>query len=84
MRLGDGSGAGPELVSYVDLVYGKYTSLDPHRRRLGIEGWLRAPGTPIVVGFNANVGGAASAHDDLRFFIGARFDLGSLIQKLKQ
>ena len=77
------AGAAPELVSWLDIVYGRFGSLDPHRRRLEVEGTLRAPGTPLVVGFSANLGAAGSARDDLRLFLGTRFDLGSLIAKLR-
>jgi len=74
----------PELISWLDVVYGRYPNLDPHRGRLALEGTLRAPGTPVIVGFAANIGRSGSARDDLRFFLGTRFDLGALIAKLRQ
>ena len=76
--------AAPELLSWLDVVYGRFTSFhDPHRR-LNVEGTLKAPGTPLVVGFAANIGRSGGARDDLRILIGTRFDLGAVIAKLKQ
>jgi len=78
------TGSGPELVSWLDVVYGRFTSLDPHGGRLAVEGTLKAPGTPLIVGFSANIGRSGSARDDLRLFLGTRFDLGALVAKLRQ
>jgi hypothetical protein len=60
--------------------------------RLDLEGLLKIPGTPIYVGFNANLGQKAvgagmfdphfSAPDDLRFFFGTKFDISTLLSKL--
>lgn len=60
--------------------------------RLDLEGLLKVPGTPIYVGFNANLGQRAlmahhfdpqfKAPDDLRFFFGTKFDLSTLLTKL--
>lgn len=82
-RMPSDEGAAPELVSWLDVVYGKFTSFADSQRRLSVEGTLRAPGTPIVVGFSANIGRNGSVRDDLRLFIGTRFDLGALVAKLK-
>jgi len=38
----------------------------------------------LVVGFNANIGRAGDARDDLRFFFGTRVDVAGVIDKLKQ
>jgi hypothetical protein len=82
--MGREADAAPELVSYIDFLWGRYASLDPSRRRLGIEGVLKAPGAPVVVGFTANLGrSGGTGRDDLRFFFGTRFDLGSLLARLK-
>jgi hypothetical protein len=78
------SGVAPELVSYVDLIYGRFTSVDDRRRRLGVEAVLKAPGTPLMIGFSANIGRSGEARDDLRFFFGTRFDLAGVVDKLKQ
>ena len=83
-RLPAGKDAAPELISWLDVSYGRFTSIGDRRLRLAVEGTLKAPGTPVVVGFAANVGPSGSARDDLRFFLGTRFDLGALIAKLRQ
>jgi hypothetical protein len=77
-------GSAPELVSWMDVVYGKFTALDPRGGRLSLEGTLKAPGTPVTVGFSANLGRSGSARDDLRLFLGTRFDLGALVARLRQ
>lgn len=82
-RMSGNKESAPELISYVDLLYGHFTSIPDPRRRLAVEGALKAPGTPLVVGFAANIGHSGAWRDDLRFFIGTRFDLGSLIARLK-
>ena len=83
-RLSGAPGMAPELISYVDLLYGHFTNVDDGRRRLGVEAVLKVPGTPLVVGFSANIGRSGEARDDLRFFFGTRFDVASVIDKLKQ
>jgi hypothetical protein len=60
--------------------------------RLDLEGLLQIPGTAFYVGFNANIGQKAAgagrfdpafnAPDDLRFFIGTKFDISTVITKL--
>ena len=61
------------------------------RVRIMLEGELKVPSTPLVFGVYANIGQnlngkptALAAKDDLRFFIGARFDVGRLMAKLPQ
>jgi hypothetical protein len=72
----------PELISYVDVTYGRSGPLG--QRGLAIEGILKAPGTPLIVGFGANLGAGENSRDDLRFLFGTRFDLGNLTARLKQ
>jgi hypothetical protein len=93
--------AAPELLSYLDVAVGRYSNLETlqfssttgtssvRRWRVAIEGTLKLPSTPFLVGVSANIGqnltGPATikaAKDDLRFFIGARFDIGKLLAKL--
>jgi Putative Ig domain len=50
------------------------------RFRLGFEGRLKIPETPLFVGFDANLG---KGPDDLRFLFGTRFDIGTLFGRLK-
>jgi hypothetical protein len=77
-------GSGPELVSWIDVVYGTFTALDSRGGRLSFEGTLKAPGTPVTLGFSANLGRSGSARDDLRLFLGTRFDLGALVGRLRR
>jgi len=92
----------PDLVSYIDLVYGRFANFDlvaaggpdangytrtirPYR--YGIEGVLKIPRTPFIIGVSANVSGPTvpgfkAPKDDLRFLFGARFDVGKLFSKL--
>lgn len=94
----------PELISYLDIVSGKWENFDlqtpvldknrmpvlnedktpailKHRDwRIGIEGRLKIPQTPLFVGFDANLG---KGPDDLRFVFGMRFDMGKLFGSLK-
>jgi hypothetical protein len=86
----------PDLVSYFDIVMGRYSQFDDAsmRRpwRFGLEGAFKIPTLPFVVGVSANVhqnfglGKGANvddAKDDLRFFFGTKFDVGNLFGKLK-
>jgi hypothetical protein len=82
-RIPTSPSSAPELISWLDVVYGKYTALDSHGGRLSIDGTLKAPGTPLTVGFSANLGRSGRARDDLRLFLGTRFDLGALLAKLR-
>jgi len=59
--------------------------------RIAIEGVFQIPNTPLVAGFSANLGQSVAhatriqtANDDLRFFFGARGDLGKLLSRLPQ
>jgi len=73
------------------LVAESYTTPGYVRKRLSrleVEGMLIIPGTPFLVGFNANIGlarqhepGFSLVRDDLRFLFGARFDARRLMQK---
>ena len=47
--------------------------------RWGIEGRLRIPETPLLLGFQLNSG---SNEDDIRFIVGATFDIGKVFSKL--
>jgi len=94
----------PELISYLDVIFGPYSNLEsliipekgptiPVKRtrlyRLGLEGILKIPSTPLIIGFSANVGQESlglgphtivqRAGDDLRFLFGARFDAAKLM-----
>ena len=75
----------PELISYIDIVYGRSgnfdlsrASFDPTGRstiqpyRHGIEGILKVPKTPLIIGLSANLSGPSvplysPRKDDLRF-----------------
>jgi hypothetical protein len=96
----------PELISYLDVIVGRFSNLETFvqegnsgpenlRRRLyriSLEGILKIPNTPLIIGFSANVGqeavGLGNAHitqragDDLRFLFGARFDVAKLVSKI--
>ncbi len=96
------AGIAPDLVSYIDVVYGRFANFDllaaggpdangytktirPYR--YGIEGVLKIPRTPFIIGLSANVSGPTAPgfkapKDDLRFLFGARFDVGKLFSKL--
>ncbi len=96
-KLSANSDAAPESMSYIDVVAGRFSNLEtlaplPVRRwRIEVEGVMKLPATPFVLGFNANIGQnlltpqtVQGAKDDLRFFIGAKFDVGTMIGKLQQ
>jgi hypothetical protein len=96
----------PDLVSYLDVIFGPFSNLEtlivpkgqqtPVTRtrlyRLALEGVLKVPSTPLIVGFNANVGQEAvlrgnhdivqRAGDDLRFLFGVRFDAAKLMSAI--
>jgi hypothetical protein len=96
----------PELVSYLDVIFGRFSNLEslinpetgalpdrPAKRirlyRLALEGVLKVPSTPMIIGFSANVGQESlglgpntivqRAGDDLRFLFGVRFDAAKLM-----
>jgi len=86
----------PEVNSYLDIAFGRFSNLETvlndgrHTRlyRISLEGILKVPSTPLVIGFNANLGQtnvgvnttniSKRAADDLRFLIGAKFDVGKI------
>jgi len=87
----------PESLSYIDVVVGRFSNLetlDPSRARrwrIEVEGVMKVPASPFVLGFDANIGQNLSAapavqgvKDDLRFFVGAKFDIGKVVAKLQQ
>jgi len=94
----------PETLSYLDFTFGRFSNLESlvntaalanSRERLwriNVEGILKVPSTPLIVGFSANVGmknpGAPpiiqGAGDDLRFLFGAKFDMAKLMAKIGQ
>jgi len=96
----DSTSIAPELISHLDLVVGRFANFDLIKAgntaapfttkrpyRYAVEGMLKVPSTPFVIGLSANVGqgtvqGFGPPKDDLRFLFGARFDLGKLIKKL--
>lgn len=94
----------PMDISHLDVTMGRFSNLESlvnvpgstepgHQRlwRFQLEGLLKIPNTPAVIGFSANVGqqvfGAdrlsKPAPDDLRFLFGTKFDVGKLVAKLK-
>ena len=100
-KLSSDRNSDPELLSYVDVMWGRYSNLESlvagtdgtaiveRRWRIVIEGLLKVPSTPLVLGMSANIGQnllgapiAQSAKDDVRFFIGAKFDVGKIMAKL--
>lgn len=87
-KLSDSPSIAHELISYLDITPGKWENFEvvdtngkrDNRMRVGIEGRLKIPATPLLVGFDANLG---KGKDDLRFVFGTRFDIGELLGKLK-
>jgi hypothetical protein len=93
----------PELISYLDVALGRFSNLetlvqdskDPtvsdRKRlyRLSLEGILKVPSTPLIIGFSANIGQQTvgvgkspitqRAGDDLRFLFGTRFEVSKLV-----
>jgi hypothetical protein len=100
------SSEAPEVLSYLDVTLGRFSNLesfvqegnsgptDLQRRlyRVYMEGILKVPNTPLIIGFSANIGqealGTGNIHiiqragDDLRFLFGARFDVSKLAAKI--
>jgi hypothetical protein len=62
------------------VIGGKTLLVRERQRRLGFEGRLKIPSTPLFVGFDANLG---KGPDDVRFLFGTRFDVGTLFGRLK-
>ena len=48
--------------------------------RMFVEGRLKIPDTGLQLGFDANLG---DEHQDVRFLVGTRFDIGQLIGRLQ-
>jgi hypothetical protein len=80
----------PELISFLDLTAGKFSNL--HRPKAGagpdefdepwrveLHGRFKIPQSPIYVGFTGNIG---QGQDDMRLFIGTRFDLSKVLAKV--
>ena len=76
----------PELVSYVDITRGRFGDFE-RPWRYSLEGVFKVPHSPLVLGFNANIGTGGNAgfvqpRDDLRFLIGAQFDFAKFLKAL--
>ena len=107
--LTNSSNEAPELISYLDVIFGPYSNLEtliipeqgpitPVKRtrlyRLGLEGIMKIPSTPLILGFSANIGQESlglgphtivqRAGDDLRFLFGARFDAAKLMSVISK
>jgi hypothetical protein len=100
------AGEAPELVSYLDVGVGPFSNLETvvqnpktpgqsgrqRLYRLSLEGILKVPKSPLIVGFSANVGQETAglgkstilrrAGDDLRFLFGTRFEVSKLVDYL--
>jgi hypothetical protein len=79
----------PGHTTNLDCMYERYA----RPWRLGIEGLFKIPTTSWVFGFSANIRqnlGLSDSRtvdhtrDDLRFFIGTKFNIGTILGKLKQ
>ncbi|HWZ44510.1 MAG TPA: Ig domain-containing protein [Candidatus Saccharimonadales bacterium] len=103
-RLSSSSDQAPQDISHLDITVGRFSNLESlvhvpgstdlgHQRlwRFQMEGLLKIPNTPAVIGFSANVGQrtfggdrlSKPAPDDLRFLFGTKFDVGKLVSKFK-
>jgi len=76
----------PELVSYVDITRGRFGDFG-HPWRYSLEGLFKVPHSPLVLGFNANIGTGGNLaftqpRDDLRFLVGAQFDFAKFLKAL--
>lgn len=102
---GSAKSDGSDLLSYLDFTVGRYGNFEytsdgclmatgscvrERLLRYAIEGMLKIPHTPLIIGMSANVAaqhahapGLNAPQDDLRFLFGAKFDarkmLGSLL-----
>ncbi len=99
-RMSYSTDVAPELESYVDIVTGRYSNFDisppdgvryARPWRIGVEGFLKVPTTPFILGFAANIHQnfglfnsktVDNAKDSLQFLFGARFDAGKLFDKI--
>ncbi|HVI08131.1 MAG TPA: hypothetical protein VND65_07520 [Candidatus Binatia bacterium] len=102
--MGNSKDEAPETLSYLDFSFGRFSNLEslvqtaafPTSRerlwRISVEGILKIPSTPLIIGVSANVGmnnpGAPkvvqNAGDDLRFLFGAKFDVAKLLARVVQ
>jgi hypothetical protein len=92
-KLPDTSDRAPEMISFLYISAGKWQNLaqptgsvDAHGNpkllpdwRLSAEGRMKIPRSIFEVGFDANV---RHKQNDVRFFFGARVDIGELIGKI--
>jgi hypothetical protein len=96
-KLSANGDSAPESLSYIDVVAGRFSNLETlapwhtRRWRIEVEGVMKVPASPFLLGFDANIGqnlltapGVQGAKDDLRFFVGAKFDIGKVVAKLQQ
>jgi len=99
-RMSSSTNVAPELEDYVDVVMGRYSNFDvspltgiryARPWRVGIEGYLKVPTTPFLLGFGANIHQnfglsnsktVDNARDSLQFLFGAKFDVGKLFAKI--
>lgn len=76
----------PELVSYLDITLGRFGYFG-RPWRYSLEGVFKVPHSPLVLGFNANIGTGGNlaltqSQDDLRFLVGAQFDFSKFLKAL--
>ncbi|HLN00404.1 MAG TPA: hypothetical protein VK335_14040 [Bryobacteraceae bacterium] len=99
-RMSYSTDVAPELESYVDVVTGRFSNFDisppdgvryARPWRIGVEGFLKVPMTPFILGFGANIHQnfglfnsktVDNAKDSLQFLFGAKFDAGKLFSKI--
>jgi len=72
-------GVAPETISYLDILWGRHAGAG-NSHRWEMEGRLRVPDTPLMIGFDARIG---NGQDDVRFVFGTRFDLAKAISRLR-
>lgn len=78
---GGTSGSMPGLLSYVDIVGGRWSRFDPEGRqkwRLSVDGQIQIPGG-LAVGATLNIG---SGRDDFRLLVTKTVDLGVVLKPL--
>ncbi|MBZ5558671.1 MAG: hypothetical protein LAO77_15470 [Acidobacteriia bacterium] len=73
----------PTIMSYLHVTVGKWENFPGSDWRIAAEGRLKVPTTPFQVGFDANVPYRGGGLADLRFTLGARVDIGTLLAKIK-
>jgi len=96
-QLWDSWNVAPDLLSYMDVTFGKWTNLYQCPTQgcnanatnltqpfmLGVEGKLKVPSTPMILGFSTIKPFATSAKTDFRFTVGIKTDLSCLLTALK-